>query len=265
LTADETWDQLFDELYLRTYADHEPGDPGEEAAAAAALAAVEPPADVLDAPCGYGRHSILLAAAGYRVTGVDRSPVLLAEARGRSGAGEWPRWVQADHRELPFEDGSFDAVLDLFSSLGYRGEEGDRATLAEFRRVLRPGGALVVETQHRDRIMAIFRERDWEERGDDLRFEVRRFDYVAGEIETELGLAEADGTRRQITYRMRLYTVTELARLVSEAGFAEVECFGGFGREPVTRDTRLIIRATPAPAGRGGGGDVVPGPRSAAP
>jgi SAM-dependent methyltransferase len=243
LTAEDTWDELFDELYLRTYADHEPGDAAEDALAAARLAGVDPPADVLDAPCGYGRHSVVLADAGYRVTGADRSPVLLDEARRRSGAREWPRWVQADHRQLPFEDGSFDGVLNLFSSLGYRGEDGDRATLAEFRRVLQPGGALVIETQHRDRIMAIFRERDWEERGDDTRLEKRSFDYVTGEIETEHGLIEAGGRRRLLTYRMRLYTATELVRLVTDAGFAQAECFGGFGREPLSRDTRLVTLA----------------------
>jgi ubiquinone/menaquinone biosynthesis C-methylase UbiE len=243
LTADDTWDELFDQLYLRTYADHEPGDPAVEARAAAELAGVEPPAEVLDAPCGYGRHATVLAEAGYRVTGADRSQVLLDEARHRGGEGEWPRWVQADHRELPFEEASFDCVLNLFSSLGYRGEDGDRATLAEFRRVLRPGGALVIETQHRDRIMAIFRERDWEERGDDTRLEKRSFDYVTGEIETEHGLIEAGGRRRLLTYRMRLYTATELVRLVTDAGFAQAECFGGFGREPLSRDTRLVTLA----------------------
>ena len=67
--------------------------------------------------------------------------------------------MQADYRELPFEDGSFDAVVNLFSSLGYRGDEGDRQTLREFRRVLRPGGALVIETMHRDRLVRVFRPR----------------------------------------------------------------------------------------------------------
>jgi SAM-dependent methyltransferase len=242
LTTDEVWDELFDELYLRTYADYEPGDPVADALAAARLGEVDPPADVLDAPCGYGRHSIVLAEAGYRVTGADRSGMLLQEARRRSG-GEWPRWVQADHRELPFEDGSFETVLNLFSSLGYRGEEGDRATLAEFRRVLRAGATLVIETQHRDRVMASFRERDWEERAEGIRIEARRFDFAAGEVETDHALIQADGTRHQLTYRMRLYTATELARLVAGAGFAEVECFGGYGREPLSRDTRLVILA----------------------
>ena len=199
---------------------------------------------MLDAPCGYGRHSRALAEAGFRVTGVDRSPVLLEEARQRSRGGEWPSWVQADHRELPFEADSFDCALNLFSSIGYRGEGGDRQTLGELRRVLRPGGSLVLETQHRDRVMAIFRESDWEARGGDLRLEARRFDPVAGEIESELILVTAEGTRRSFTFRLRLYTATELVRLVLEAGFAEVECFGTFAGDPLSRDTRLVLRAS---------------------
>ena len=245
MTSDEQWDELFDELYLQTYAGHEPGDPREEALAAAALAGVEPPADVLDAPCGYGRHSRVLAAEGYRVTGTDRSAVLLAEARRRNPEGDWPRWVEADHRELPFEDDSFDAVLNLFSSLGYRGEAGDRATLAEFRRVLRPGGTLVIETQHRDRVMSIFQSTGWEELADGaLRLEARRFDAAAGEIETDHVLVTGDGRRHAITYRLRVYTATELVKLLREAGFDQVDCFGGFDPAiPASRDARLVVRA----------------------
>jgi SAM-dependent methyltransferase len=240
----DQWDQLFDELYLRTYADHEPGDPREEALGAARLAGVEPAAEVLDAPCGYGRHSIVLAEAGYRVTGADRSAVLIDEARRRSTGAEWPRWVQADHRELPFDDDSFDAAFNLFSSLGYRGEEGDRSTLGELARVLRPGGALVIETQHRDRVMSIFRDEGWEDLGGGaLRLEARRFDYAAGEMDVNFMLIAADGSRHSVTYRLRLYTATELVRLVADAGFGAVDCFGGFDREPVSRDTRLVILA----------------------
>jgi ubiquinone/menaquinone biosynthesis C-methylase UbiE len=244
MTRDE-WDRIFDELYLRTYAVLERGaDPEPEALAAARLAEVEQGADLLDCPCGYGRHSIPLARAGFHVVGADRSWALLEEAERRAGEGEWPRWVHADHRELPFPDASFDAVLNLFSSLGYRGEEGDRQTLAEFRRVLRPGGALVVETLHRDRLASIFEPRKWEPLPDGgFVLEERRFDQAAGEIATTMHLLDAEGHHESATYGVRIYTTTELVRLVVAAGFEGVECFGGLEREELTIATRLVVLA----------------------
>ena len=91
------------------------------------------------APCGFGRHAIPLAEAGYLVTGLDRSQTQLAEAERRRGEAEWPRLVRGDYRQLPFEDASFDAVLTLFSSLGYLERDEDVGVLRELRRVLRPG------------------------------------------------------------------------------------------------------------------------------
>lgn len=239
------WDELFDEMYLLTYAALDRGGPpDEEALAAVRLAGCEPGADVLDAPCGYGRHSIPLAASGYHVVGVDRSAVLLEEARRRAGEGDWPRWVQADHRDLPLEKASVDAVLCLFSSLGYRGEEGDERTLAEFHRVLRPGGRLVVETMHRDRLMHILQKRDWQPlpEGGTL-IEERRFDYAEGVTETDHILIRPDGTRKAVTYRIRTYTATDLGKLVERAGFVDLEYYGDLEGAALSRETRLVILA----------------------
>src|SRR5215204_1429128 len=81
----ESWDAFFSEFYLRAYADDERDARAEgQALAAARLAAVPEGGDVLDAPCGFGRHSIPLARAGYRVTGADRAQPLIDEARCRS-------------------------------------------------------------------------------------------------------------------------------------------------------------------------------------
>jgi ubiquinone/menaquinone biosynthesis C-methylase UbiE len=240
----DQWDELFDEIYLRTYSLRlGEADSEGEARAAASLAGVEPPAEILDAPGGFGRHAIPLAEAGYRVTVVDRSPVQLAEGRRRSGEAEWPRWVQADFRELPFPDSSFDAVLCIFSSIGYRGEDGDRRMLGEFLRVLRPGGAVVLETLHRDRLMAIFQPRRWEPlENDSVLVEESRFDPLAGEIETDHILL-AEGERRAVTFRVRVYTATELVRLLADVGFGEIECFGDLEGADLTRETRLVVRA----------------------
>jgi SAM-dependent methyltransferase len=244
VTPDETWDELFGDMYLRTYGFLEDRDSEAEALAAAALAGVEPPAELLDAPTGFGRHAVPLAKHGFRVTGVDRSEVQLAEARRHAGDGEWPRLLREDFRQLSFPDASFDAVLCLFTSIGYRGEEGDRQAFGEFLRVLRPGGALVIEVLHRDRLMAIFQERSWDPVADGaVRLEERRFDYVAGEIETELTYLAA-GERQSVTFHLRVYTATELVKLIAKTGYGVIDCFGDLEGGPLSRETRLVVRAT---------------------
>jgi ubiquinone/menaquinone biosynthesis C-methylase UbiE len=245
LAERDVWDDLFDDLYLEMYASRmAERDPVAEARAAVELAGIRPGAAVLDAPCGFGRHSIALARDGYSVTGVDRSRVQLDEARKQAEGDENPRWLQADVRELPLGDESFDAVLNLFSSLGYRGEDGDRSTLREFLRVLRPGGAVVIETMHRDRLVRIFDPQSWEELEDgSLLFEERAPDYLAGELETRIELVRADGSRRGVTYRLRCYTATELAALLRDAGFSHVEAYGGYEGAELTPERRLVLVA----------------------
>src|SRR4051812_12081379 len=151
------WDTFFDEDYLATYIPTRRSDEDSEleAEAVARLSGLEPGASLLDAPCGYGRISVPLARRGYRMTGVDLSQVQLDEARRRAEGVPGVELVHGDLRELPFADASFDGVLNLFTSIGYLGEEGDTRVLAELRRVLRPGGRLVLSVMHRDRLLGL--------------------------------------------------------------------------------------------------------------
>ncbi|HST26567.1 MAG TPA: class I SAM-dependent methyltransferase [Gaiellaceae bacterium] len=239
------WDRLFDELYLRTYASiADPETARKQAEGLVRLAGLEPGAVVLDCPCGYGRHSLELARLGLHVTGADRSEVLLGEAKRRAGDAEWPEWVQADYRELPFADASFDCVANLFSSLGYWGDDGDRQAIREFRRVLRPGGALVIETMHRDRLMHIYTPSSWEELPDgSLLIERRTIDHERGLSVTKHELVERDGTRIAAPYEVRVYTATELIGFARDAGFEAIRCFGDFDETPLSRETRLVLIA----------------------
>src|SRR3954449_7388073 len=181
-SSPETWDAFFSDFYLRAYAaDEREGEAEAQALAAARLTGCPEGGELLDVPCGFGRHSIPLAQAGYRVTGVDRSAILLDEARRRAGGHQRPEFVRADYRELPFADASFDAALNLFSSLGYLGDAEDTRALTEIGRVLRPGGRLVVEIEHRDVLVRSFTERDWRLLGEGrLLLEQRTFDPADG-------------------------------------------------------------------------------------
>ena len=244
----ETWDAFFNEFYLRAYADDQrDADAEAQAQAAARLAACPAGGDLLDVPCGYGRHAIALARAGYRVVGVDRSRTLLAEARRRAGDGP-PELVEADYRELPFADESFDAALNLSTSLGYLGDEEDVKALAEIHRVLRPGARLVIEIMHRDLLASRFRERDWTLLGEGrLLLEQRTFDPASGVAQTTQTLIDRAGDRDSSTFSVRVYTATELVAMLLGAGFAEAKCYGDLEGGQFGMDTRLVIAARREP------------------
>jgi SAM-dependent methyltransferase len=245
-STQETWDAFFSDFYLRAYATR--GRDAEalaeaQALAAAGLAGCPEGGDVLDVPCGFGRHSVPLARAGYRVTGVDRSQTLVDEARRRSGEAE-PRFVVADYRELPLPDAAFDAALNLFSSLGYLGDEEDTKVLAEIARVLRPGGRLVLETMHRDLVVRLGPEKDWRLLGEGrLLLEQGTFDPASGVAQSTQTLIDSSGDRDSRSFSIRVYTATELVVMLLRAGFAEARGYGDFDGAPLRPDSRLVIAA----------------------
>jgi ubiquinone/menaquinone biosynthesis C-methylase UbiE len=90
---------------------------------------------ILDAGCGSGPLSAALRDRGAVVTGIDASAGMLALARRRLGDGVAP----------PSDDGTFD---DAVASLVLHYLEDWGPTLAELRRVLRPGGRLIASVDH---------------------------------------------------------------------------------------------------------------------
>jgi SAM-dependent methyltransferase len=211
-----------DARYLRTVVAEKPlAESAAQAGGAARLAGCQPGAPILDAGCGNGRHALPLAGAGYRVVGLDSSGVLLAAARRAARGARRPHFVRGSYAMLPFEPASFDAVLCLGTALGYLGDEADSAVLREFRRVLAPGGRLVIETLHRAEIGA--RLRDYEERplapGVVLRFE-RHFDPARGVMRETQRLEDSTGDGSARTYELRVYGERELRRMLEDAGFA---------------------------------------------
>jgi SAM-dependent methyltransferase len=105
---------------------------------------------ILDAPCGIGRVAIPLARLGFEVTGIDLSPHLVSVANKKAGgfnlkAGR-ARFLVGDMRELGsrFATGSFDAVLNVFTSIGYGSEEDDLKFFRDARTVTKRGGLLLV-------------------------------------------------------------------------------------------------------------------------
>jgi ubiquinone/menaquinone biosynthesis C-methylase UbiE len=104
------------------------------------------PGVALDAACGTGRFAEFLARRGHRVIGVDSSPDMLAHARRRVPDGEF-RVAELDR--LPLPDNSADVIV---CALALVHVPRLQPVLAEFARVLRPGGDLVISDLHHERV-----------------------------------------------------------------------------------------------------------------
>ncbi len=246
----EWWESYFDSHYLLEY---EPLFTLErdrnEVARVIDILGLPSGSRLLDVPCGQGRHAHLLAEAGFNVDGLDYSSHLLEIARKR-GTGPKLRYTQGDMRRMPAKwRGRFDAVLNLFTSFGFFTNPSDDAkVIAEFARVLKPGGILVWHGGSRDGVMARFLARDWwsTEDGTIIAHE-RSFDSLSGVLTIEStwrGMAKKLGRRR---HRIRLYTATRLAEFCAAEGLIVEEAFDGFSTRPLSRksgEMLLVARKT---------------------
>jgi SAM-dependent methyltransferase len=113
---------------------------------AAAYLSDRAPGVALDAACGTGRFAEFLARRGHQVIGVDGSPHMLAHARRRVPGGAFH---VAELDRLPLADDSVDIVV---CALALVHVPRLQPVLAEFARVLRPGGDLVISDIHHQNV-----------------------------------------------------------------------------------------------------------------
>lgn len=189
---------------------------------------------ILDDCCGFGRHTLALIEAGFDVFGIDLSHDLLASSGTLAGgtrrlAG---RLAQADMRSLPFADGAFAGLVNLFTSFGYLGTEGDHDALSEMARVLRPGAVLVMDLMNPARIRAGLRPSSREVR-DGIVLEATRSLADGGRrVVKEVRLTLASGELRSWREDVRMYEPEELDTLFEDHGLSITGRIGSFAGEP---------------------------------
>jgi D-alanine-D-alanine ligase len=220
------WRDIFNANYLRTDGDvvEDPEITGAEIDVFLQMVDVDEDAAILDMCCGQGRHVLELARRGFRnLYGVDRSHYLISRARRTAKRqGSSVSFSEGDARKLRFADNHFDFVFLGGNSFGYfETVEDDLAVLAELRRVLKPGGQLLIDFTDGNYLRENYQPRSWE--WIDQNYFVCRERSLSKDndrlISREVITHVKKGVVADQFYAERLYDAEHLGELMARSGF----------------------------------------------
>ena len=188
----------------------------DEKALVFGLADLKTGQDVLDVGCGDGSYTVPAVERTGRAVGIDPSDAMLRAARQRAESSHGALYVVGTGEDLPFADATFDAVL-MVTVLCFVAHPA--RLISEARRVLRPGGRLIVGELGRHSIWAI----------------VRRTRGMFGD---------------PIWSQARFYSPKDLIALLNGAGFEQSVVQGAVFYPPVRRSSLLGAMRPIESAGR---------------
>jgi SAM-dependent methyltransferase len=193
--------------------------------------AIESGGPVLEIGVGSGRIAVPTALAGIAVVGVDRSGPMLDLARAKARAqGVSLELVRADMRELPELD-TFPLVTVPFRALLHLRDDAERlGVFRSLRARLQRGGLLAFDVFHPDRRDIEDTDGRWLEREPGI---MERADWHPADHSLTLRVRAAG---REAGMRLWWLEPDGWARLLAEAGFDQVQRYGGFSGEPLAAD-----------------------------
>lgn len=185
---------------------------------------------ILDLGCGQGRHLAAFRDRGLESTGLDLSRPLLR--RAREATADRVPLVQGDMRRVPLADDSFDAVTSFFTSFGYFASRSeDRRVLKEIRRVLRPGGAYLLDFLNADQVREELVPK--EETTVEGKPVVQRREIRDGHVVKRIEIRSGDDEPPRVYHeRVRLYEPGELVEMLGETSLPVRERFGDYDGSP---------------------------------
>jgi len=182
---------------------------------------------ILDVATGTGFHSVQLLRAGFEVTSVDGSPIMLAKAfENARKRGYILRTVQADWRWLNKDvHDYYDAVICLGNSFTHLHSENDRRkALAEYYATLRHDGILILDQRNYDALLdhKVKPSHNYYYCGDNVRAEPEHVDDTLARFKYSF----SDGS----DFHLNMFPLRKkyVQRLMHEVGFQRVETYGDF-------------------------------------
>ncbi len=236
----EKWyEESFKEDYLIVYKHRDIQGAKEEVRAMANWLELPQQADVLDLCCGMGRHSLALNSFGYKVTGVDLSEVLLAEAKRLDSGGD-VRWVHGDMRDVPLDE-SFDAVVNLFTSFGYFDEDEESfRVITEIERLLKDGGKFIIDYLNPAYVAS--RLNPYSERKQDGLLIQESRSIEDGFVRKRITVKDSRGEDRSYLEQVRLFGLEEFRAMIARCALRIEHVYGGYDGSDYGPDSpRLIL------------------------
>jgi len=232
--VDDWWKTFFDQDYLRIWEQVFTEEANaKQAGELWSMLDLNAGCRLLDAPCGWGRLSRQLALRGATVLGVDQSETLLNAAETKRGtlSPERLRYLKHDLRE-PLRETGFDVACNIFTSFGYGTEEEDVATFRTLRSALRPGGRVLVETNHRDMMCAfVSRGSNGSRRLPDgtLFIDEPDFDAISSVVTLNWHWSGPSGSGEKHA-KWRCYTPAQIVALLERVGLRFVGAYKGLSK-----------------------------------
>lgn len=189
--------------------------------------------EICDCGCGTGSIAVRLAKMGYHITGIDLSEDMLRVASDKARAwGVNIRWARQNMCQLALPR-PVDALICACDGVNYLTEEAavGRFFAAAFRAV-KPGGAFAFDISNREKLAEMARQGLYgEDRENETYLWMNEMDEEKRLLHMQLAIfvREKDGRFRKFeeTHVQRAHGVNELATLLTQAGFTDVEIMGG--------------------------------------
>jgi SAM-dependent methyltransferase len=195
-------------------------------------------AAVWDLACGKGRHSIKLNELGYNVVGTDLSQESILEASKLSNS-KLDFFVH-DMR-TPFRINYFDAVFNLFTSIGYFTDQRDNYSVFQnVHNALKPNGVFVIDFFNSVKVQSCLVANAEEKRGD-LVFKISKH-IKENKIIKQIKFADK-GKEYNFEESVTMYSLADLLNYAKRAGFVIKETFGNYNLEKFDEQNsdRLIV------------------------
>ena len=141
---------------------------------------------------------------------------------------------------LPFDDGVFNAVLNLFTSFGYFDDDGNQNLIKSIARILKTGGHFFIDYLNPIKVMSELVETTTREKEGIKIVEERMLDHDTKRVEKTITLTW-DNNSQTFRESVRLYTVEEMLSMIESTGLETKNVLGSMNGESYDKSSERMI------------------------